>query len=385
MREIYQALQGMAERRERGALVTVVGTRGSTPRKAGAKMLILSGGGIVGTIGGGCVEAEVWQESREVMTAGEPKLLTYSLTADLAADTGMICGGVMDMFLEPVTGSEDPWDASHLARQLLEALGRNETVALATVIQSSLPEVKPGMKLLVKEDGPSPGPLAGSPLEEILVEDCRTMIRQGPAVRLAPYSFDAGARSEAAVEVFLEVLRNPPTAVVVGAGHIGLHVARIAKAVGFDVIVIDDRADFASPERFPEADRVISGDMAEALANLRLARNSYVVLVTRGHQQDEVTLRQVVNTPAAYVGMIGSRQRVRTVKDRLIRDGFPRDRVEAVYAPIGLNLGAETPEEIALSIVAELVKVHRGGDAESLKDRSNHRNPSGRRGARWKT
>ncbi len=363
MRELYHALQELVHRGDRGALITVVGTRGSTPRKAGARMLVPAAGEIVGTIGGGCVEAEVWQESQKVMKTGEPRLFTYHLTADLAADTGMICGGIMDMFIEPVDGS-----TVETVGQALDALARGETVVLITVLASHLSQVKPATRLLVQQGGSAVGPLAGSPLEQIAAEEARALLREGQGCRVVRCALPGGAEPGEAVALFLEVVRNQPQAIVVGAGHVGVQVARIARAVGFSVIVVDDRADFANPERIPEADRVIAADMAEALAKLKIDRNSYVVLVIRGHREDEAALRQVVASPAAYVGMIGSRTRVRTVKERLIRDGFPREAVEAVHAPIGLNIGAETPEEIALSIVAELVKVMRGGDGESLKE-----------------
>ncbi len=363
MKEVYEALKALGERKERGALVTVVRTRGSAPRRAGAKMLVLAGGEIIGTVGGGCVEAEVSQEAQDVLKTGEPKLLSFSLTADLAADTGMICGGTMDMFIEP---------ESDFAGEILEALTRNEAVALANVTKSSDgAQAQPGMKLLVKEDGTVSGALAGSPLERPMVEDCLAAIRAGDEEnRIARYPVEGAVGPEAAVEAYIEVIRRRPTAIIVGAGHIGVHLTRIARAAGFDVTIIDDRPDFADAERLPDANRVVAADIAESLANLEIDANSYVVLVTRGHKHDEIALREVVGSSAAYIGMIGSRTRVRTVRERLIRDGFPRERLDSIYAPIGLDIGAETPEEIAVSIVAEMVKVRRGGEAQSLRSRT---------------
>lgn len=379
--DLYRALQEMVDGGERGALATVVACRGSTPRKAGARMLIRSDGEIVGTIGGGCVEAEVWQQAREVQRCGEPRLFSYSLTADLAADSGMICGGVMDLFIEPVGCGEGDAQVDPLAEvvgPLLEVMERGERAALATVLKSDLPETRPGSKLLVREDGGVPGGLAGSPFRDVLVEECRTLLRQGGENRVVRCRPVGEGQPEGALELFLEVVRRRPRAIVVGAGHVGVHVCRIAAAAGFDVTVVDDRADFASPERFPEAERVLLGGLAETLAGLNVDGDSYVVLVTRGHREDEIALRQVVASPAAYVGMIGSRSRVRTVRERLIRDGFPREAVDRVYAPIGLDIGAETPEEIALSIVAEMARVRRGGSGRSLRDSDGReREPSG--------
>lgn len=254
--------------------------------------------------------------------------------------------------------------------EILAALERNEVVALATVIRSSATaQVQPGMKLLVKVDGTAGGSLAGSRLEGPVRADCQKLMQgNGEENRCVRYDLEEAAQDGVA-EVYIEVLRKPATAIIVGAGHIGVHLTKIAKAVGFEVTVIDDRAEFANPERFPEADKVIAADVDETLANLRIDGHTYVVLVTRGHKHDEIALRQVVNSNAAYIGMIGSRARVRTVQERLLRDGFAREKLDRVYAPIGLDIGAVTPEEIALSIAAEMVKVRRGGQGVLMKDR----------------
>ncbi len=254
--------------------------------------------------------------------------------------------------------------------EILAALERNEIVAVATVIRSSATaQVQPGMKLLVKADGTAGGSLAGTQVEGPVLEDCLKLIH-GDAEENCCVRYDLEEAGQAGVaEVYIEVIRKAATAIIVGAGHIGLHLTKIAKAVGFEVTIIDDRAEFANPERFPDADKVIAADVADTLANLPIDDDTYVVLVTRGHKHDEIALRQVVNSNAAYIGMIGSRTRVRTVRERLLRDGFAREKLDQVYAPIGLDIGAITPEEIALSIVAEMVKVRRGGKGGSMKGR----------------
>jgi xanthine dehydrogenase accessory factor len=205
-----------------------------------------------------------------------------------------------------------------------------------------------------------------------VIEDCLKLIHSGGevnrCVRYGIYDIEDVAQAGGA-EVYIEVIRKPATAIIVGAGHIGLYLTKIAKVVGFEVIIVDDRAEFANAERLPDADKVVAADVAGTLANLKIDADTYVVLVTRGHKHDEIALREVVNSNAAYIGMIGSRARVRTVQERLIRDGFAKEKVDRVYAPIGLDIGASTPEEIALSIVAEMVKVRRGGEGRSMKER----------------
>jgi xanthine dehydrogenase accessory factor len=243
---------------------------------------------------------------------------------------------------------------------LCAALERHESAALATVVAAPALGPKPGMKLLVKADGTAVGSLASHAVAPGIMEDCREMIRTGQETRVVRYGNGDSVPAQA-VDVYIEVYRHAPTAVIVGAGHVGQHVARVAKAVGFEVVVIDDRAAFANGERFPDAEQVLVGDVREVLAGVRIDGSTYIVLVTRGHKQDEEALRQVIGSSAAYVGMIGSRARVRAVKEKLCVEGYSRERLERLHAPIGLPIGAETPEEIAVSIVAEMIGVRRLG------------------------
>jgi xanthine dehydrogenase accessory factor len=171
-----------------------------------------------------------------------------------------------------------------------------------------------------------------------------------------------GASAEAhGVEVFLEVVEPQPTLIVVGAGHIAVPLAQMGKMLSFEVIVLDDREKFANRERFPDADQVIADDFGPSLASLKITRTTYIVIITRGHQYDEEALMEVAESPAAYIGMIGSRRRVQAVRDNLAAVGFDPAKVDRVRAPIGLEIGAETPEEIAVSIMAEMIAVRRGG------------------------
>jgi xanthine dehydrogenase accessory factor len=174
--------------------------------------------------------------------------------------------------------------------------------------------------------------------------------------------------AEAELDVFFELIVPPPELIIVGAGHIAVPLCRIAKTLNFEVIIIDDRASFANQARFPEADRILVGPIEELLEGLQIGPSTHIVLVTRGHQMDQAALMRVAGRPAAYIGMIGSKRRVQTVFDYLSESGVAKDLLETIYAPIGLDIGAETPEEIALAIMAEIVKVNRGGRATSLSE-----------------
>jgi xanthine dehydrogenase accessory factor len=229
--------------------------RGSIPSFETAKMLVRDDGSIAGTIGGGCVEAEVWQAAREVMESEKPRSLTFNLNQDPKYDTGLVCGGTLDIFIEPV-----------------------------------LP---------------------------------------------------------------------PALLYIFGAGHVSVNLYRVAKGAGFEVTVVDDRETYASHDRFPEAKEVIAEDFEHAMAGLAPNQSSYIVIVTRGHRDDMRVLRWAVQTEARYIGMIGSRRKTITIFRELTKEGIPAELFERVHAPVGLDIGAITPEEIAVAITAELIAVRR--------------------------
>ena len=250
-----------------------------------------------------------------------------------------------------------------LIRAFVEAVNRNEAVALATVVKSETEQAPPlGAKLLVWEDGRVLGSLGGD-FDALVLADARRALAAGVSQPfIYPKTTARTRRSEsiATFEVYAEVVQ-PPTLLVIGGGHIGGYVAKLGKMVGFQVAVLDDRPDFANKERFPDADQIICEDYETALAKFPIDENTYIVVVTRGHKHDEVSVRAVVNSPATYIGMIGSRRRAGTVL-RLIRDsGVALEALDRVRTPIGLDIHAETPEEIAVAIVAELIMTHRGG------------------------
>ncbi|MBX5493166.1 MAG: XdhC family protein [Chloroflexi bacterium] len=253
-------------------------------------------------------------------------------------------------------------DQETVIRALLEAIEDKRMLVLATVVRADpRTGVAVGTKLLVDEDQQVTGTLGDTALDAQVVRDALTAMQERKS-HVATYGpSDGTANLAGEVGVFLEVVEPQPALVIVGAGHIAVPLARIGKMLGFEVTVIDDREKFANRERFPDADQVIADDFGPTLANLKITRGSYIVIITRGHQYDEEALMQVVDSPAAYIGMIGSRRRVRAVADNLAAVGIDRAKLERVRAPIGLEIGAQTPEEIAVSIIAEIIAVRRGG------------------------
>ena len=253
--DIYEQIVTLRKQGRRGAVATIVNVRGSVPSFETAKMLVRDDGSIVGTVGGGCVEAEVWQAAREVMESERPRTLTFDLNQNPKYDTGLVCGGTLDIFIEPV-----------------------------------LP---------------------------------------------------------------------PASLYIFGAGHVAFSLYQTAKNAGFDVSVIDDRESYANRERFPDAKEIIAVDYEQAMAKLNPSETSYIVIVTRGHRDDMRVLRWAVQTQARYIGMIGSKRKTITIFRELVREGIPEQLFERVHAPVGLDIGAITPEEIAVAITAELIAVRR--------------------------
>ena len=254
--DVFEELVRLRNRGRKCALATIVEARGSIPSYESAKLLVRDDGSMTGTIGGGCVEAEVWNAAREVMQTEKPKHLTFNLGQDAAYDNGLICGGQLDVFVEPVL-----------------------------------------------------------PI---------------------------------------------PRAFIFGAGHISKSLSKVATLAGFATVVVDDRDTFASRERFPEAVEVHAAEYEQVFPNLRIDETGYVIIVTRGHRDDMRVLKLAIATPARYIAMIGSKRKVLNVVRELEKEGIPRAALERIHAPMGLDIGAVSPEEIAISVAAEMIAVRRG-------------------------
>ena len=264
-----------------------------------------------------------------------------------------------------------------LTSRLLELLDARRPFYLATVVAAhGAAPFRVGEKLLVHPNGEREGSLGSNALDEAVArsvterlgDDSVWMLRldaEGNPLRPRRGLRDA-ERDPASADVSVEPMLPPPRLIIVGAGHIAVPLARLAKILDFEVVVIDDRARFASRERFPDADSIVVDDFRRAIEAQEITPWTYLVLVTRGHEHDEATLRRVVGSPAPYIGMIGSRRRVLLVFQRLAEQGVPAHFIDRIFAPVGLDIGSRTPEEIALAILAEIVNVRRGGNAASL-------------------
>jgi xanthine dehydrogenase accessory factor len=278
--------------------------------------------------------------------------------------------------------------SAQAAAETVAAAEGGPPVAVATLIRVPPGGLPLGAKLLVRLDGSRLGDLGGGPFEEAVAAEAVAALAAVPRRSFQTFDYAASgdrvagaarreAKSAAIYQVMLEVVEARPVLLVVGAGHVGQAVTRLGDYVGFAVAVLDDRPEFASRERLPEADRILCGDLVESLRGFPIDAGTYVVVVSRGHRQDELALREVVTSDAAYVGMIGSRRRAGAVLQHLSDEGFSQDDLKRVRTPIGLNIGAETPEEIAVSIMAEIIQVRRGGTARAMAEEWAVRNREG--------
>jgi xanthine dehydrogenase accessory factor len=348
MHDIYSEIVKALDKGEKCVLATLISRVGSAPRAVGAKYLVKEDGTSLGSIGGGCVEAEVWQEAQQVIEKEVGRILHFDLTAEQLAEGGLICGGNINIFLEPLKG-----DYLDIYRETARIKQRGGTALLATVVSvdGGFPKEK-GSKVLMKTSGGRVGSLwVGAELENEILREAGELLRQKKPRVLAL------TLENRKMEILLEPVFSEPTVYLFGAGHISEQLAPLAKRVHFSVVVIDDREIFANRERFPEVDEVIVSEFERCFDQLPIGNSSYVVIVTRGHLSDGTVLEQALKSDARYIGMIGSRRKIGTLYQNLMKKGITKEALDRVHAPIGIEINSETPEEIAVSIVAELIKV----------------------------
>ncbi len=368
MKKFYAELKSLLDAEKAAAVATIIESKGATPREVGAKMIVLDEGQIMGTVGGGCGEAQILWDAVRVLRQGPPMISRVDLTGEINDLSPTNCGGIMDVFIDrfrPAEGRGVGLSAREAVDRLMDALGRGVPAVLATVVGGYARRLPLGSKALIMADGTVHGFPETDPLRPVLVAKAQEALARGESWRvgleLPDAPREAATADEPALDVYLEVVAPPPQLIIVGAGHIAVPLAKIGKLLEFEVTVLDDRSAFANPQRFPEADHVIAANIEKTLQDFPVTPQSHFVLVTRGHQLDEEALRCVLGRGAGYIGMIGSRRRVREVLRHMHELGFSQELTEQVYAPIGVDIGAETPAEIAVAIAVEIVNLRRGG------------------------
>ena len=369
MRDILDQITKWWDSGETFGLATVVNTFRSAPRDPGAALAVSGGGEVVGSVSGGCVEGAVYELAREVCETGQPVLQTYGISDDAAFDVGLTCGGIIELFVEPVSRER------FLGLGDVAAAIRDEVpVAVATVISG--PGAL-GARRIIRA-GAATGTLgAGDRLDEAVDDDARGMLAQGlTGVR---HYGEHGERRLDDLSVFVQSFAPPPRMLVFGAIDFAAAVARAGKFLGYRVTVCDARPIFATHARFPDADEVIVDWPHRYLAQTPIDSRTVICVLTHDPKFDVPVLEVALRTPAGYIGAMGSR---RTHDDRLARlreAGLTEDELTRLRSPIGLDLGARTPEETAVSVAAELIQLRWGGSGHPLTDTSgrihhNHHN-----------
>ncbi len=340
MRELLTLLCNRLENATPVVLATVIHQEGSTPRGAGSKMLVDESGLISGTIGGGLAEGEALMACKQALQDHKASILHFTLTGEMAAKSEMICGGLLHIFIEPIMPT-----LANVAfyRTVLQAVDTNETMVLTT-----LDEQKSINRYLCLDGvwtAHSMSHEATTPLTDHEKEAFTARLQHGQET--------AFLQEE---QVIIE--KYPPVwkMIILGGGHVSLFTAQIAALAGFSVTVMDDREEFSSKERFPQASATYTvPEFEQCFASCPPTKYTCIVIVTRGHLHDKVVLEQSLTTPASYIGMIGSKRKKNQVYDTLKAQGFTQERLDTVYCPIGLGIKAETPEEIAVCIVAQCI------------------------------
>ena len=339
MRQLLQELQDVIRGDKTTAYTVLVETRGSTPQKAGAAMLVFPDGSQTGTLGGGCVEAEVKRRALRLLDEGEAELLTFHLDNDYGWDDGLICGGRMKMLVDPVR----PGDDLSYFRIYQEVVAAGKGCTEAVIIDAEKAGGgRDGDRFLFDENGELVTSRNRSELPTTLEANLRSLTK-----RPRPYVADGVS--------YLPQLRRCRL-IIVGGGHVGQQVAELAAQVDFDVWVVDDREEYCKQERFPTAKRLIVAPVDTGLSGLDIDSDTLCIIVTRGHNHDEEALYHLAETPASYVGMIGSKRKIKMIFEDLLREGIAREALARVHAPIGFDIGSQTVPEIAVSIVAELIE-----------------------------
>lgn len=317
------------------ALATVIQTWGSSPRRAGAKMALTPDGLITGSVSGGCVEGAVFEAGVEVLKSNRPQLLHFGVADETAWEVGLACGGSIDIFVKPLD--------TEFFNALRAVLVEERAAVAATLVRG--PDEILGCEILVKEDGTVTGSL-NDKLDQVVPDLAREALAKGGSRRVV---LDDG------VEIFLEVILPPPTLIAVGGVHITIALMKLAKTLGYRTVVIDPRSAFGNLGRFPEVDQLVQLWPDEAFQKIPITRSTAIAMLTHDPKLDDPALKIALSSPAFYVGALGSKTTQAKRRQRLLDDGLTEEQLNRLHGPIGLDIGAGTPEEIAMSIMAEIV------------------------------
>ena len=353
----YHRMAELAQSGQPFAVATVVRTHGSTPQAIGAKLVVSADEAErpFGTLGGGCVEADAILAAREVLQNGGRSLREYRLTEELAWSTGLVCGGTMWILAERGDLALS-CDGHDMLPDAARAADGGPPLVVVTGLTKSGRTYTFDRRAIVHADGHMTGSL-GSPAIDLGAADAAvSQLDKGPARLLVP---------DETHELLIEPVTGRPGLVIAGGGHVARAIARQAKLLDFDVTVIEDRPEFANPERFDGA-LVLAGDVAKSIETLRYGAQDFLVVATRGHKMDADCVLAAARTNVRYIGLLGSRRKTVLIADLLREHGIGDDRIAAIHAPVGLDLGGRTPAEIALAILAEITQHRYGGTGQPL-------------------
>lgn len=340
MRDILPDLEKWHAEDQSIALATVIQTWGSSPRRAGAKMAITPDGRITGSVSGGCVEGAVFEAGVEVLKLNRPQLLHFGVADETAWEVGLACGGSIDIFVQPL----DP----ETFERLRSVIVREQPAVNLSVVRG--PDELLGKELLLCDDGSVVGTIHDE-LDPRALEIAKESLAAGESRRVM---------LNEDVEIFTEVILPPPTLIAVGGVHITIALMALAKTLGYRTVVIDPRAAFGNKTRFPNVDRLIPLWPNEAFQQIPITRSTAIAMLTHDPKLDDPALKIALPSPAFYVGALGSKTTQAKRRQRLLEDGLTEAQLDRLHGPIGLELGAGTPEEIALSIMAEVLAVYNG-------------------------
>jgi len=345
MQNPFEDISKLLQEGQKVVLASIIRQVGSSPRTIGTKCIVLEDGSIKGTIGGGLLEYQVMERAKESLKEGKTAIIHFQLTGDEVAKSDMLCGGVVDVYLEPLFPENAV--AGDIFKRISSFINEGRKGVLLTLVSEGTKSEDEANRILIEEDGSKTGEI------RTVSEEDKERVTKFLKIKTPKLT----EIEEGKETVFVEPLRPYDILYLFGAGHISTFVASLASMIGFRVVVIDDRKEFANKERFKDADEIIVLPFSEVFEKINISSSSYIAIITRGHIHDLNVLREALKSSSGYIGMIGSKRKREKIYQALMEEGVSDERLKQVHSPIGMDIDAETPEEIAVSIVAELIRV----------------------------